>query len=40
MQNLGGQTECIMGNWKIVNALEGQIFPYLAQLEQGVFFYP
>ena len=19
MQNLGGQTECIMGNWKIVN---------------------
>ena len=20
MQNLGGQTECIMGNWKIENA--------------------
>ena len=21
MQNLGGQTECIMGNWKIVNEI-------------------
>ena len=29
MQNLGGQTECIMGNWKIVNTI--------VSLSKGVF---
>ena len=34
MQNLGGQTECIMGNWKIEN---GEISSPLGVIFKDVF---
>ena len=37
MQNLGGQTECIMGNWKIVNE-NGPSFHPIDLLNLNVLF--
>ena len=39
MQNLGGQTECIMGNWKIENSDRTRIKSFLRRLKNNDMFY-